>query len=112
MSTDSPDLYESYYAERLWAMLPEVYRAEDTPDLDQGAPGPTTDSHGPLREMVNRIGAQAAILRRSIDRLWDDQSIDSCDDYLIPYIGDLLATNLVAGLGARGQRKDVAKTIY
>lgn len=100
---DSPDHYESYYAERLWAMLPEVYRAEDSL---------TFDDVGPLREMVDRIGAQAAILRRSIDRLWDDQSIESCDDYLIPYIGDLLATNIVAGLGARGQRKDVAKTIY
>ena len=62
--------------------------------------------------MVNRIGAQAAMLRRSIDRLWEDQSIETCDDWVIAYIGDLLATNLVASLDARGQRLDVAKTIY
>ena len=97
------DHYESYYADKLWAMLPAVYRAEDTDAFDQ---------NGPLRELVNRIGAQAAILRRSIDRMWEDQSIETCDDWVIPYIADLLATNLVSSLDARGQRLDVAKTIY
>jgi hypothetical protein len=97
------DRYETYYAEKLWQLLPSIYRAEDSDSFDR---------NGPLREIVNRIGAQAAILRRSIDRLWDDQSIETCDDWVIPYIGDLLATNLVASLDPRGQRIDVAKTIY
>jgi hypothetical protein len=97
------DHYEIYYADKLWALLPAVYRAQDTDVFN---------SNGPLREMVNRIGAQAAVLRRSIDRLWEDQSIEGCDDWVISYIGDLLATNLVASLDARGQRLDVAKTIY
>ena len=44
--------------------------------------------------------------------MWEDQSIETCDDWVIPYIGDLLATNLVTNLDARGQRLDVAKTIY
>lgn len=95
--------YEIYYADKLWKLLPAVYRSADTSVLGK---------NGPLRELVNRIGAQAAILRRSIDRLWEDQSIETCDDWLIPYIADLLATNLVASLDARGQRLDVAKTIY
>src|SRR5271166_3055574 len=97
------DHYEVYYADKLWALLPAIYRTLDTDVFN---------SNGPLREMVNRIGAQAAILRRSIDRLWEDQSIESCDDWVISYIGDVLATNLVASLDARGQRLDVAKTIY
>jgi hypothetical protein len=97
------DHYEAYYADKLWSLLPAVYRAQDT---DQYS------SNGPLREMVNRIGVQAAILRRSIDRTWEDQSIETCDDWVIPYIGDLLVTNLVANLDARGQRQDVANTIY
>jgi len=97
------DFYEVYYADKLWNLLPAVYRAQDT-DL--------FDKPGPLREMVNRIGVQAAIVRRSIDRLWEDQSIETCDDWVIAYIGDLLATNLIASLDARGQRLDVAKTIY
>ena len=97
------DHYEAYYANKLWNLLPAVYRSLDTDQFT---------SFGPLREMVNRIGAQAAILRRSIDRMWQDQSIETCDDWVIPYIGDLLATNLVANLDAAGRRLDVAKTIY
>ena len=101
--SDSADLYDLYYAEKLWNLLPVVYRAEDTDQFNV---------KGPLRELVDRIGAQAAILRRSLDRLWEDQSIETCDDWVIPYIGDLLATNLVANLGARSRRIDVARTIY
>lgn len=97
------DHYEIYYADKLWNLLPAIYRTLDSDVFN---------SNGPLRELVNRIGAQAATLRRSIDRLWEDQSIESCDDWVISYIGDLLATNLVASLDARGRRLDVAKTIY
>jgi hypothetical protein len=97
------DHYQAYYQDKLWKLLPAIYRTLDTDSF-------TTP--GPLREMVNRIGAQAAVLRRSIDRLWEDQSIETCDDWVIAYIADLLATNLVASLDARGQRLDVAKTIY
>ena len=97
------DHYQAYYQDKLWKLLPAIYRTLDTDSF-------TTP--GPLREMVNRIGAQAAVLRRSIDRLWENQSIEACDDWVIAYIADLLATNLVASLDARGQRLDVAKTIY
>src|SRR6266702_3035605 len=97
------DHYEAYYADKLWKLLPAIYRALDTDAFDKD---------GPLREMVKRIGAQAAILRRSMDRMWEDQSIETCDDWVISYIANLLATNLVASLDARGQRLDVAKTIY
>ncbi len=100
---DVDDGYATYYAQRLWALLPAVYRTDDTDP--SGAPGP-------LQELLNRVGAQAAVVRRSLDRLWADQSIETCDDWVIPYIGDLLGTNLVSGLDARGQRLDVAKTIY
>ena len=101
--SDDCDHYEAYYADKLWNLLPAVYRTEDTDVFDKP---------GPLRELVNRIGVQAAILRRSIDRLWEDQSIETCDDWVIPYSADLLATRLVASLDAPGQRLDVAKTIY
>jgi hypothetical protein len=97
------DHYQAYYSDKLWNLLPAIYRSLDTDMFN---------TNGPLRELVNRIGVQAAVLRRSIDRLWEDQSIESCDDWVIAYIGDLLATNLVSSLDARGQRLDVAKTIY
>ena len=60
-----PDGYDAYYAERLWQLIPAVYRARDSDD-----PSVT----GPLEELLRRIGAQVAVVRRSIDRLWADQS--------------------------------------
>jgi len=95
------DGYTSWHQAKLWKQLPGLYRTLDLPD-----------GNGPLREMLDRIGAGFADLRRSIDRLWDNQSIETCDDWVIPYIGDLLATRLVSCLDARAQRLDVAKTIY
>ncbi|NJR24920.1 MAG: hypothetical protein HC786_23550 [Richelia sp. CSU_2_1] len=97
------DRYAVYYADKLWNLLPAIYRTEDSENFDRA---------GPLREMVDRIGMQAAILHRNIDRLWEDQSIETCDDWVIAYMADLLATNLVASLDSRGQRLDVAKTVY
>jgi hypothetical protein len=101
--TEVQDGYDSYYAERLWQLLPAVYRTSDTDSLV---------NPGPLRELLNRIGAQVAVVRRSIDRLWADQAIETCDDWAIPYIGALVGTDLVAYLDARAQRLDVAKTIH
>jgi hypothetical protein len=98
---DVDDGFGSYYAERLWQLLPAVYRTADT-----------DGTAGPLRELLNRIGAQVAVVRRSMDRLWADQSIETCDDWVIPYLGDLLGTSLIANLDARAQRLDVAKTIH
>lgn len=97
------DHYEAYYAEKLWSMLPSVYRMEDAAGLG---------GKGPLREMCERIAVQAAILRRSIDRLWEDQSIETCDEWVVAYIGELLGTRIIPGLPPRGQRLDVAKSIH
>ncbi len=101
--SQADDHYAAYYADKLWNLIPAIYRFEDTDCYDR---------NGPLRELVNRIGQQAAILRRATDRLWEDQSIETCDDWVIPYIADLLDARLVNGLAAREQRLNVAKTIY
>jgi hypothetical protein len=96
------DGYDAYYQARLWDSLPEVYRALDSVD-DTVA--------GPLRELLNRIGAQAAVVRRSIDGLWADQFIETCADWVVPYLGALVGASEVVGLDPRGQRLDVANTI-
>jgi hypothetical protein len=98
------DRYEAFYAHKLWHLIPEVYRAADA----EGSP----DGSGPLRELVGRLGAQAAVLRRAIDRAWEDQSPETCDAWAVAYLGDLLATNLLPDLDDRARRLDVAKTIY
>lgn len=96
------DGYDGYYQSRLWDSLPEMYQAMDI--IGEDAPGP-------LRELLNRIGVQAAAVRRDIDGLWADQYIETCADWVIPYIGELVAARLVTGLDPRGQRLDVASTI-
>jgi hypothetical protein len=110
MADDADDGYQAYYSGKLWSLLPQIYRTSDpTGTLNPNAQSTT---NGPLRELVNRIGAQAATLRRSIDRMWEDQSIETCDDWVIPYIGAQLAVNLVTGLDARSQRLAVFRAIY
>jgi len=95
------DGYREYYAERLWDWVPQALREADA--LDGG---------DALRALLNAFASQAAVLKRSEDRLWDDMFIGLADDWAVPYIGKLLATRLVSASNPRARRADVAKTIY
>lgn len=96
------DGYERWLTEKLWEFVPAWIRAKDV------AAGPP----GTLRQLVEIIGENAAELRRSHDRLWDDAFIELADQWAVPYLGDLVGTRLVQALLTRAQRIDVAKTIY
>jgi hypothetical protein len=96
------DGFDRFYADRLWQLLPAMVRAADS-DTPGGV--------GPLRALVDRIGAAAADSRRSIDALERLGSIETADDWAIAYHADLLATRLVGAMDARAQRLDVARTI-
>ena len=96
------DGYEGYFTEKLWELVPAIYRNEDG----------SGEQPGVVRGLIETIASQAAMLRRSQDRLWDDTFIDLCDDWAVPYIGDLVGTRLISALNQRGRRIDVAKTIY
>ncbi|WP_428339394.1 phage tail protein [Mycobacterium sp.] len=102
------DGLDAIYTAKLWSLVPEVYRAQDAVTSDASS----SDGAGPLQELLARISVQVAAVRRSIDRLWEDQSIESCDSWVIPYIAALLDTNLVPAMDSRQQRLDVANTIY
>ncbi len=99
---EAADGYRTFYEEKLWELIPPYYR-----DLDG-----TSEPPGALRGLVEVIAEQAAILRRSQDRLWEDQFVERADDWAVPYIGDLIATRLVSALLPRERRIDVAKTVY
>jgi hypothetical protein len=96
------DNFEQYYAEKIWDLIPAYYRHEDgiaeNPDV--------------LRGIVEIIAKQAAHLRRSQDRAWDDQFIELSMEWAVPYIGALVGTRMLPALEKRGARVDVAKTIY
>ena len=96
------DGYESHYAEKLWAWIPELYHT-----LDLEAPNP-----GVLRAIVEVVAEQAATLRRDIDRVWDDQAIELCDDWAISYLGELVGAVPLSGFNARGNRIATARAVY
>ncbi len=96
------DHFDRAFAEKIWALIPEYYREEDG----------LAEPPGVLRGFIEVIAQQAATLRRSNDSLWDDQFIDLCAEWAVPYIGELVATRMVSALNRRGRRVDVAKTIY
>jgi hypothetical protein len=98
------DGFERYYTEKLWSWIPEVYR-----DLDGQDDNP---DRGTLRALIELVADQAAVMRRDIDRLWDDQQIALCDDWAVSYIGSLLGTRPVSEQNRRGQRVAVARTLY
>jgi len=98
MAEQANDRLPQYYAEKLWELIPPVYRDEDR--------------DGVLRSLTEVLAAQAAVLRRSTDRLWEDAFIDLCDSWAVPYLGDLVGTRMVSALDTRARRVDVANTIY
>jgi hypothetical protein len=102
MSTIFNDDFTRYYSEKIWDLIPAIYRHE----------GGLADPPDVLRALVEVIAGQAGVLRDSQDRLWEDQYIDTCADWAVPYIAELMATRLLSAQNKRGRRIDVAKTIY
>ncbi len=90
MSTKAVDLYE---------LLPTVYRLRDA---ERGYP---------LKALLEIVAGQVDIVKRDMDGLWDDLFIETCADWVIPYIGDLVGNNPLYDVEL-GLRADVAKTIY
>jgi hypothetical protein len=96
------DRFEQYFTEKIWEIIPPYYREEDGLALNPGV----------LRAIVELLAARAADVRRAGDALWDDEFIDLCRNWVVPYLADLVDTRLIAALNPRGRRVDVAKTIY
>ncbi|GEN98739.1 hypothetical protein NSE01_05720 [Novosphingobium sediminis] len=95
------DYYREYYTERLWDWVPAAIREADE-----------TEGGSALRALLRAFASQAAVMKRSQDRLWDDMFVELADDWAVPYIAELVAARLVSALNPRGRRSDVAKTIY
>lgn len=99
--TPADDAFETHYAEKIWALVPEVYRNADG----------LAERPGRLRALVEILAAEAAIARRSADRLWADTRADEADDWAIPYIGTLIGARPVSALNRAAQRANLARTI-
>jgi hypothetical protein len=91
----------SLTAERLYSLLPAVYRLRDE---QQGHP---------LRALVSLIAQEFEALEENIDQLYDDQFIETCEEWVAPYIGDLIGYRPLHGVAAAiaSPRAEVANTI-
>ena len=88
-------------ADKLYALLPAIYRIRDQGEGE------------PLRQLLSVIAEQIAGLQDNIDQLYDDQFIETCAEWVVPYIGDLVGYRQLHGGNAqvRSPRAEVADTI-
>ena len=101
--------------DRLYDLIPVVYRERDA---NQGYP---------LRSLLRVITEQVNVVEEDITRLYDNWFIETCDEWVVPYIGDLVGYALLNDAGEpsnvttpRAQqrerilipRRDVANTIH
>ncbi|MEA3189701.1 MAG: hypothetical protein QOD77_283 [Thermoplasmata archaeon] len=82
----------------LHALLPTVHKLEDA------------RLGGPLQALLDVMSAQGDLVRRDIELLWDNLFIDTCADWVVPYIGDLVGTRPLHDVD-QARRRDVARTI-
>lgn len=84
----------------LYDRLPEIYRIKDT---EQQPPDQ-------LKSYLALVEEAFGAIHGNIESLYHDLFIETCDDWVISYIGDLLGTSHLAG-EAWTLRADVADTI-
>jgi hypothetical protein len=89
--------------DRLWELLPSVYRQRD-------AEAPQS---GMLQALVQILGREADVVAEDIARLYDNWFIETCDPWVVDYIGDLLGVRILNEVGpaTRLPRAYVANTL-
>ena len=74
--------------DRLYDLIPVIYRLRDA---DQGYP---------LRALLRVIAEQVDVLEKDIAGLYENWFIETCDDWVVPYIGALIGyTPVSTGVG-------------
>lgn len=84
----------------LYERVPELYRIEDAKQTPAQ----------PLRAFLGLVEDAFAAVHESIESLYHDLFIDTCDEWVIPYLADLLGTSHLKG-DPRTLRRDIAGTI-
>ena len=91
----------SQTSERLFNLLPAIYRQRDADQNDQ------------LRALLAVLEDELDLVQSDVEQLYDNWFIETCAEWVVPYIGDLLGVRgLLAVDGAAfSQRGLVANTI-
>lgn len=87
-----------YASQTLYELLPAVYRQRDA------------ERNDPLRDLITILGEQAQVLEDEIERLYRNWFIETCDDWVVPYIGDLIGVRATSA-GRLSTRAEVANTL-
>jgi hypothetical protein len=87
----------------LFDLLPLVYQQRDA-EPGQG---------GALEALLRVLGEQHDVVAADLGRLYDDLFIETCAEWVVPYLGDLLGVRLLhpVGPGAGRSRALVADTL-
>lgn len=103
----------SFDVNRFYELLPAVYRIRDAELAQQLGLSPDGQTAGPLKALLELIAEQASVLAEDLDQLYDDQFIETCAEWVVPYIGDLVGARQVFVFpGARfTERAFVANTM-
>lgn len=104
-------------ADRLYALLPAIMRLRDGeraaaergridyPTRADGGP------EGPLHSLFQLLAIEVAALEAEVGTLEDSPFIETCPDWAVPYIGDLLRARIVDTGAVGSARRQVAETI-
>jgi hypothetical protein len=84
----------------LFERLPAVYRLRDA------------ELNSELEALIELIDEQVGLLRADLDGLWDDLFVETCAEWVVPYIGDLVSNTPLHEIPNLGRRADVANTIH
>ena len=73
----------------------------------------TLAARGPLESLLLVVSEQLETVAYDLDQLYDDQFIETCAQWVIPYIGDLIGYQSVTGIAPAvdNPRAEVAETI-
>jgi len=91
----------SFDAQRLYDLLPALYRLRDR---EQGEP---------LRALLAVMAEEIGTLEQNLEQLYDDQFIETCAAWVVPYLGDLIGVRALHGVVPQvsSPRAEVANTI-
>jgi len=86
-------------SDRLFQLLPVVYRQRDA---EQG---------WPLRALLRVVAEQVDVVEADIAQLYENWFIETCQDWVVPYIGDLVGCTPVPEAGEPGNARGAEGTL-
>lgn len=92
---------------KLYDLLPAVHRLRDAEGRLEGL-----DGNLPLRSLLSIVAREVAVVEEDLEQLYDDLFIETCAEWVVPYIGDLVGVGGLHDLqGAASRRAQVANTV-